>query len=116
MEDKLREAVEGLRFRSDIHPDDAHVKPLLDLASKYLSIEGFPESMPMSKYSEGSDGEKLNLLNIGYEQALQDCKLVLLKKMEGIEKIIEDIETKHNGYFPITELAQAVRSHILGSL
>ena len=77
-------------------------------------IQGFPEEKKSGKcYSSCSLCPYQKECPIDEKNKLiETMKLALLKKMDGIDKIIEGIETKHNGYFPITELAQAIKDHL----
>jgi len=57
---------------------------LVDLAESYLSIQGFPEERDCHECS-------LPYAECGcydYNQALKECKLSLLKKMDGISNVI----------------------------
>lgn len=67
------------------------IKLLQDLAKRYLEIKGFPEE---KEQSDVSSNPHICFENAGYNQALQDFKLALLKKMDGIEDLLIKIMKK----------------------
>ena len=108
---RLRE----LSFGKDIHT-------LIDLAQRYLEIDGFPEE---KEQSDLSSNPHICFENAGYNQAIQDCKLALLKKMDGIEDIIKNCNKTNDVYdlgnnHCITKtnmttdalIAQAIKDHL----
>lgn len=118
MNDKLKLAVEffdneDFRGKEFFEEAEKHSQIVLDLAKRYCELKGFPEviNKGTSPYCTHNDYGKCDRCE-GLEKGIELSKLALLKKMDGIDKIIEGIETKHNGYFPITELAQAIKDHL----
>jgi hypothetical protein len=129
MNDKdLREAVEFFaneenRGKEKWEEAVKHSKVVIDLAERYLDIEGFPEEKECHKtpilacYS----CHKVE----GYNQALRDCKLAHLKnieeKLEGVLKVIRDTAYKtpsdsaqhyniHYGAFH-EKIAESIKAH-----
>ena len=122
MNDKLKEAVE---FADELQHDHSNydLRPLIDLAESYLSIQGFPEEKKIKQ--EGCQWSAVNMTNRGYNQAIKEMKLALLKKMDGIEDVIRncnktnDVYDLGNNHF-ITKtnmtvdalIAQAIKDHL----
>ena len=71
-----------------------------DLAQRYLEIEGFPEEKTnVCEFDPRVDiGTENRAERKGYNQAIQDCKLSLLKKMDGIEDIIKNCNKTNDVY------------------
>jgi len=110
MTDKeIREAVEVfecfLKYDSLFGDYEKEVLPvLLKLAQSYLSIEGFPEEKDTT-----SERHATNWQSAGYNQALKECKLALMKKfnVERIEEVCKWAFERHPGVSP-KQLAQAI--------
>ncbi len=97
---ELKEAVERVKAELEFHESCNHdlrelsfgkdIHTLIDLAQRYLEIDGFPEE---KEQSDLSSNPHICFENAGYNQAIQDCKLSLLNKMDGITP-----EFLHNEY------------------
>lgn len=95
MTEKIREAVGIVKNDYDSYEDGSEYRKaislLLDLASAYLAVEEPKEAIyDHDALPEGANDTMVycqqahNNMCSGYNQALQDCKLAMLKKLEGI--------------------------------
>lgn len=102
---------------------DKALQTLITLAQSYLSIEGMPEERDEERgIGEESGMEYRNDKNISFNESLHLCKLAMLKKCEGLEKVIGEIRIDEGGVSAsgemtdkdIKAIALAVRNHLLG--
>lgn len=88
--DKLKKAVEY--FNGDLRCNDfteEHIKSLVNLATRYLALEGFPEEKQV--YKDSVQWSSKNHHNIVANQAIKDCKLAHMKIIEERCKKVEEI-------------------------
>ena len=97
----------------ELQVTEIHQKPLVNLAQRYLEIDGFPEE---KEQSDLSSNPHICFENAGYNQAIQDCKLALLKKMDGIEDVVcnacNDCIDKTGGCAMLSNIFKAIKSHL----
>lgn len=89
MSDKIKEAIDVVKNCTPVKVENQNetvdmfrdaLIVLSDLAERYLSCgEKMPEKLQNIKYPSGSTGEKLMLLNTGYNKALDECALITTK-------------------------------------
>lgn len=132
MNDEIREAVEALNTltRSRMAGRKT-LQPLVDLATAYLSIEGWPEekklfTIPCHHQGGKITDEVLHKEDIGFNDCLHLCKLAFLAKYEGllhnditpelVEKHFPKGECKERGQAIVlhAEMLIAIKSHLLG--
>lgn len=67
------------------------IEEALKLLERYKSLEGFPEEM---------NGDNVGGVHFrsGYNYCLEQCKLALLKKIDGIEYIIKNCNKTNDVY------------------
>lgn len=124
----IREAVEAVKDMLTYLKGDAnekHYKVLVELAQSYLAIDGFPKEKGYGVSSKEHiehhfHGEAQCFEcdeNKGYNQSSQEFKLSLLKKLEGLEEVIDKALEQPLPEENITtaqELVIAISQHILG--
>ena len=120
---QIQEIIDDLRVEMPERYND-----LINFLTKYISIAGFPEEKGIlcddKCDSCGYGNKSIFCLEEQYKkhfnQALQDCKLHLLKKAEGIEEVLyEDIRYSELVSDDIasdiaTIIAKAIQSKLLG--
>lgn len=66
---------------------ERHNKVLLDLAQKYLAVsEGMSKELQLVESDRDVDCSQVDV-KMQYNQAIQDCTLFLVKKLQGIEDV-----------------------------
>ena len=70
------------------------------IIKRYCQLEGFPEEKTnVCEFDPRVDiGTENRAERKGYNQAIQDCKFALLKKMDGIEDIIKNCNKTNDVY------------------
>lgn len=85
MTEKVREAIKQVAGEIEHNKSIAYMKPalelLLDLAQQYLSAE-----MPEERVIDSKDWDSNIDFGEGYNQALRECRLALIKKCEECKK------------------------------
>jgi hypothetical protein len=108
---ELKEAIRQIKI-CNVDKDFVGVQTLLDLATQYLDIKGFPEE------AEGTDeGDSDDRHPTVFNRALHLCKLAQMKKLEGIEDVLNKTWDGWygEGKMPYAdEIAQAIRQHMGG--
>ena len=80
---------------------------IVKLAELYLKCEGvfpFYRTMSMSYSKDHAEG---------YNEALKDCRISLMKKIEGIENLIMSNWTAMNSSSFCSDLSDKIKAHLL---
>lgn len=123
---EIREAVKRgnkMMVMGDVCPcDEKYLKVLIDLATRYLEVVGV---MPKKKrYTCGNVQPTCQCKDClkadAYNEAIDDCTLAITRKLERLEDVINNEISKwevnpFGQCIPITDIATAIRSHIVGN-
>ena len=87
---EIKDAINRLHIRSDIHPKDPDVSVLIDLAQRYLSAsEVMPEKKMTYEHREVNGMKEVDgRYNAGFNDCLDACTLTMMKKCEGLEEVM----------------------------
>lgn len=127
--DEIKEAVESLKSvlplgdRYFVKAYYHEIKCLIDLAESYLKIE-MPEKKDkldvIADIVRTENAYKSQGYIEGYNQAIDDCKLALLKKLEGLPDVIENWQVSIQEYKPLncgddlTSLSNSIKQYLVG--
>lgn len=134
MEKELKKAVAFIKLDIKNGFNDLKIKDspaliysidcLISLAESFFSLKGFPEEKEHTtkchfrELYKGTDTKEIpcECGADGYNQALQESKLWLLKKMDGIEDVVcnacNDCIDKTGGCAMLSNISKAIKDHL----
>lgn len=109
-EQNIREAIDYCKK----NPDKKSVDVLIALAEAYLKAgKEMPEKKEIGEMRYGGCNPDFDN---GYNQAIDDCKMARMKKLDGLEEVISEYIWNNKQVYDgsCRELATAIRKHMEG--